>query len=48
MKWTDDEPVFRFDHEDVGGKNPAKLRWNKDSFEAPITQEWIRQWKGKP
>ncbi len=45
LKWTDDEPLFRFNYEDVRGKNRAKLPWNKDKFEQPLTTEWRKSIK---
>lgn len=47
MKWTDDEPVFRFDYEDVRGNRRAKLPWKMDKFETPLTREWSLSQKGK-
>ena len=40
MKWTDDEPIFRFDYEQVRGDKRAKLPWNRDKFDKPLTREW--------
>ena len=42
MKWTDDDPLFRFDYEEVRGDNRPKLPWNGDEFSEPLTQEWKR------
>ena len=47
MKWTDDEPLFRFDYEDVRGNNRAKLPWNKDKFDKPLTLEWSKSLQTK-
>ena len=42
LKWTDEEPIFRFDYEEVRGNNRAKLPWNKDKFDEPLTLEWSK------
>lgn len=42
MKWTDEEPSFYFDYEDVRGNNRPKLPWSGDEFSNPLTQEWKR------
>ena len=42
MKWTDDEPIFRFDYEDVRGNNRAKLPWNEVAVDRPLTLEWSK------
>lgn len=42
MKWTDEEPLFRYDYEDVRGTNRPKLPWNNDFFDEPLTEEWKR------
>ena len=40
LKWTDDNPLFRFDYEDVREKNRPKLPWNDDGVKKALTQEW--------
>ncbi|MEA2010250.1 MAG: pyridoxamine 5'-phosphate oxidase family protein [Actinomycetota bacterium] len=39
IKWTDDEPLFRFNYEDVRGERRAALPWNRSDMD-PLTTEW--------
>ena len=39
IKWTDDEPLFRFDYEQARGDNRASLPWNRSDMNPPTT-EW--------
>ena len=39
VKWTDDEPLFRFDYEEVRGDDRASLPWISTDMN-PLTKEW--------